>query len=431
MAFDRTDPAYPAYIRILEAELIPATGCTEPIAIAYGAAKVRQALGALPERCRVECSGNIIKNVKSVVVPNTGYLRGIEAAAAAGLVAGDPDVELQVISHVEEKDRAAIREYRDSHPIEVVPWAGDKVFYIALTAWAGADSARVVIEDFHTNITRIEKNGVCLFAREGECPGEAEGGDGPEYDLLSVERIVDFADGVDLFDVEVVLERQIRYNTAISQEGLTHDWGARIGQTLLLSQGNDVRTRSKAAAAAGSDARMSGCEMPVVIVSGSGNQGMTASLPVIEYAKELGVSREKLLRALVVSNLVTIHQKTSIGRLSAFCGAVSAGCGAAAGIAYLHGDGYEVIAHTVVNTLAILSGMVCDGAKPSCAGKIAMAVEAGLMGYEMFKHGNQFYSGEGIVKKGVDNTIRTVGRMAREGMRDTDREILDIMTENC
>ncbi len=429
--FDRTDPAYSAFIRILEAELIPATGCTEPIAIAYGAAKARQALGALPERCRVECSGNIIKNVKSVVVPNTGYLRGIEAAAAAGLVAGDPDVQLQVISHVAEKDREAIRAYRDSHPIEVVPYPGDKVFYIAVTVWAGADSARVVIEDFHTNITRIEKNGACLFALEGAC-GAEEAEEEPVYDLLSVERIIDFADHVDLFDVEVVLERQIAYNTAISQEGLTHSWGARIGQTLLEAQGNGVRVRAKAAAAAGSDARMSGCEMPVVIVSGSGNQGMTASLPVIEYAKELNVGREKLLRALVVSNLVTIHQKTSIGRLSAFCGAVSAGCGAAAGIAYLHGDGYEVIAHTVVNTLAILSGMVCDGAKPSCAGKIAMAVEAGLMGYEMYVHGkNQFHSGEGIVKKGVDNTIRTVGRMAREGMRDTDREILSIMTENC
>ena len=260
MAFDRNDPAYSAYIRILEAELIPATGCTEPIAIAYGAAKARQALGALPERCRVECSGNIIKNVKSVVVPNTGYLRGIEAAAAAGLVAGDPDVELQVISHVSEKDRSAIREYRDSHPIEVVPYPGDKVFYIALTVCSGADSARVVIEDFHTNITRIEKNGTCLFAQAGDCPEGAEGGDGPEYDLLSVERIVDFADHVDLFDVEVVLDRQIQYNTAISQEGLTHPWGARIGQTLLLAQGNDVRVRAKAAAAAGSDARMSGCE---------------------------------------------------------------------------------------------------------------------------------------------------------------------------
>ena len=432
MAFDRTDPAYGTYIRILEAELIPATGCTEPIAIAYAAAKARQALGALPDWCRVECSGNIIKNVKSVVVPNTGCLRGIEAAAAAGLVAGDPDVQLQVISHVTEKDREAIQAYRGSCPIEVVPSQGDKIFYIAVTVRAGTDSARVVIEDFHTNITRIERNGTCLFLGEEQGTDEAGTQGDPDYSLLSVERIVDFAGDVDLRDVEVLLERQIVCNTAIAREGLTHDWGARIGQTLLLAQGNDVRVRAKAAAAAGSDARMSGCEMPVVIVSGSGNQGMTASLPVIEYAGELHADRERLLRALVVSNLVTIHQKTSIGRLSAFCGAVSAGCGAAAGIAYLHGDGYEVIAHTIVNTLAILSGMVCDGAKPSCAGKIAMAVEAGLMGYEMYKHGkNQFYDGEGIVKKGVDNTIRTVGRMARDGMRETDREILDIMTENC
>ena len=432
MAFDRTDPAYRTYIRIMEAELIPATGCTEPIAIAYAAAKARQVLGVLPDRCRVECSGNIIKNVKSVVVPNTGYLRGIEAAAAAGLVAGDPDVQLQVISHVTEQDRAAIQAYRDSRPIEVASAAGDKIFYIAVAVQAGADTARVVIEDFHTNITRIEKNGVCLFLAEKKSADENRTQGEPDYTLLSVERIVDFADDVDLPDVEALLDRQIVCNSAIAQEGLTHDWGARIGQTLLLAQGNDVRVRAKAAAAAGSDARMSGCEMPVVIVSGSGNQGMTASLPVIEYAKALNAGRERLLRALVVSNLVTIHQKTSIGRLSAFCGAVSAGCGAAAGIAYLNGDGYEVIAHTIVNTLAILSGMVCDGAKPSCAGKIAMAVEAGLMGYEMYKHGkNQFYGGEGIVKKGVDNTIRTVGRMARDGMRETDREILDIMTESC
>ena len=430
-AFDRTDPVYSEYIRILAAELIPATGCTEPIAIAYGAAKVRQVLGALPESCQVEASGNIIKNVKSVVVPNTGHLRGIEAAAAAGIVAGDPDVQLQVISHVSQEDQAAIRTYLETHPVEVIPAQNGKVFFIALKVRAGQDTARVVIENFHTNITRIERNGECLFEQpEGE--EEIAHDQLLNYDLLNVQEIIDFADNVDLKDVEALLTRQIECNTAISQEGLTHPWGACIGQTLLQAQGNDVRVRAKAAAAAGSDARMSGCEMPVVIVSGSGNQGMTASLPVIEYAKELNASQEKLLRALAVSNLVTIHQKTSIGRLSAFCGAVSAGCGAAAGIAYLKGEGYDVIAHTIVNTLAILSGMVCDGAKPSCAGKIAMAVEAGLMGYEMYTHGkNQFHSGEGIVKKGVDNTIRTVGRMAREGMRDTDREILSIMTENC
>ena len=427
--FERTDPAYEEYIHILKAELIPATGCTEPIAIAYAAAKAKETLGGVPERCRVEASGNIIKNVKSVVVPNTGNLRGIEAATAAGVVAGDPDVQLQVISHVSQEDRKAILAYRESHEIEVVPSLTDKVFYIGITVWAGENSAKVVIEDYHTNITRIEKNGVCLFVAENKAQEQPEAQE-PNYDLLSVKRIIAFADNVELADVEPLIARQIEYNTAISNEGLRNSWGAQIGRTILKAQGNDVRVRARAAAAAGSDARMSGCEMPVVIVSGSGNQGMTASLPVIEYAKELQSSREQLLRALVVSNLITTHQKTSIGRLSAFCGAVSAGCGAAAGIAYLKGEEYTVIAHTIVNTLAILSGMVCDGAKPSCAGKIAMAVEAGLLGYEMYKYGgNQFMDGEGIIKKGVDNTIVTVGRMAREGMRDTDREILHIMTD--
>ncbi|MBR5390457.1 MAG: serine dehydratase subunit alpha family protein, partial [Clostridia bacterium] len=411
----------------------PATGCTEPIAIAYAAAKAREVLGVLPETCRVTASGNIIKNVKSVVVPNTGGMRGIEAAAAAGIVAGKADRQLQVIAHVDERQRERIRAYRESHRIEVAPADGDKVFFIDVCAEAAGCRACVTIETFHTNVTRIEKNGQCLFAQNCAASArEQTASDVPDYSALSVERILHFADSVDLRDVEEVIARQIEYNSAIAREGLSGRWGAQIGRTLLAMHGNDVRTRARAAAAAGSDARMSGCDMPVVIVSGSGNQGMTASLPVIEYARELQADRERLYRSLVVSNLVTIHQKTSIGRLSAFCGAVSAGCGAAAGIAYLHGDGYEVVAHTIVNTLAILSGMVCDGAKPSCAAKIAMAVEAGLMGYEMYRNGhNEFVDGEGIVKKGVDNTIRTVGRMARLGMRETDREILEIMTGNC
>lgn len=430
---ETSDPIYGEYIRILKAELIPATGCTEPIAIAYAAAKAREVLGVLPETCRVTASGNIIKNVKSVVVPNTGGMRGIEAAAAAGIVAGKADRQLQVIAHVDERQRERIRAYRESHRVEVAPADGDKVFFIDVCAEAAGCRACVTIETFHTNVTRIEKNGQCLFAQN--CAASAQeqtASDVPDYSALSVERILHFADSMDLRDVEEVIARQIEYNSAIAREGLSGRWGAQIGRTLLAMHGNDVRTRARAAAAAGSDARMSGCDMPVVIVSGSGNQGMTASLPVIEYARELQADRERLYRSLVVSNLVTIHQKTSIGRLSAFCGAVSAGCGAAAGIAYLHGDGYEVVAHTIVNTLAILSGMVCDGAKPSCAAKIAMAVEAGLMGYEMYRNGhNEFVDGEGIVKKGVDNTIRTVGRMARLGMRETDREILEIMTGNC
>lgn len=433
MSMEKYDPLYAAYIRILEAELIPATGCTEPIAIAYAAAKARAVLGTLPESCLVEASGNIIKNVKSVVVPNTGHMRGIPAAASAGIVAGDADAQLQVISRVSPEAREQIKVYCDTHTIQVVPAHNGKVFYIAITVKAGDSSARVVIEEFHTNITRIEKDGVCLFSQESAgAQAEQPNAEAPHYEWLSVEKILEFADSVDLKDVEEVLSRQIAYNSAISQEGLKNPWGAQIGRTLLKERGDDIRVRARAMAAAGSDARMSGCELPVVIVSGSGNQGMTASLPVIAYAEELKADKDLLYRSLLVSDLITIHQKTSIGRLSAFCGAVSAGCGAAAGIAYMHGYRLEVIAHTVVNTLAILSGMVCDGAKPSCAAKIAMAVEAGLLGYEMYLNGkNQFLDGEGIIKKGVDNTIVTVGRMARLGMRETDREILDIMTENC
>jgi len=428
LTLTKSDPIYAEYIRILNAELICATGCTEPIAIAYAAAKAREVLGVLPDEYSVEASGNIIKNAKSVVVPNTSGMRGIEAAAAAGIVAGNAAAELEVLSNVCESERAAIRAYRDTHAGAVIPEAGGKVFFIAVCVKSGASSARVTIEDFHTNITHIEKDGVCIYekASPASCAAAAPQ---PDYSTLDVERIVAFADCVDTEDIADVLERQIVCNSAISAEGLANPWGARIGRTLLVSRSNDTCLRAMAAAAAGSDARMSGCEMPVVIVSGSGNQGMTASLPVIECAKELGADRNRLYRALAVSDLVTIHQKTSIGRLSAFCGAVSAGCGAAAGIAYLNGNGFDVIAHTIVNTLAILSGMVCDGAKPSCAAKIAMAVEAGFLGYEMYQNGkNQFLDGEGIVKKGVDNTIRTVGRMASIGMRGTDREILDIMT---
>lgn len=431
LTLTRSDPVYAEYIKILNAELICATGCTEPIAIAYAAAKAREILGALPDEFSVEASGNIIKNAKSVVVPNTSGMRGIEAAAAAGIVAGNAAAELEVLSNVCESERAAILAYRNTHSGEVIPSAGDKVFLIAVSVKSGASSARVTIEDFHTNITHIEKDGACIFEKASPASCAAAASPRPDYGTLDVERIVAFADCVDTDDIADVLERQIACNSAISAQGLANPWGARIGRTLLVSRSNDTCVRAMAAAAAGSDARMSGCEMPVVIVSGSGNQGMTASLPVIECAKELGADKNRLYRALAVSDLVTIHQKTSIGRLSAFCGAVSAGCGAAAGIAYLNGDGFDVIAHTIVNTLAILSGMVCDGAKPSCAAKIAMAVEAGFLGYEMYHNGkNQFLDGEGIVKKGVDNTIKTVGRMASIGMRGTDREILDIMTES-
>ena len=417
-------PHYASYVEILREELIPAMGCTEPIAIALAAAKARQALGMEPEKCRVEVSGNIIKNVKAVTVPNTGGLKGIEAAAAAGVVAGRPDLELEVLSQVTPEEITAIGAFLGDREIRVLPMQGDRVFYINVTLLAEDHSACCEIVDYHTNITRIQRDEEVLFQKAG---GESETPQQTDRSVLSIEEIIRFADCLDPEDVREVLERQIAYNTAISEEGLRGGWGAEIGRTLRAVYGDDVAIRAKATAAAGSDARMSGCELPVVIVSGSGNQGMTASLPVITYARDRGASEEELLRALAVADLVTIHQKTGIGRLSAFCGAVSAGCGAAAGIAYLLGGRYDVIAHTVANTLAICAGMICDGAKPSCAAKIAAAVDAGILGYQMYMHGgHQFVGGEGIIQKGVENTIGNVGRLAREGMRKTDQEILDI-----
>ena len=417
-------PHYESYVQILREELIPAMGCTEPIAIALAAAKAREALGAQPEGCQVVVSGNIIKNVKAVTVPNTGGLKGIEAAAAAGMAAGRADLELEVLSQVTKEEIAAIQAMLESCEIQVVPAGGDRVFYILVTVEGGGHTACCEIVDYHTNIVRIQRDDEVLLEKT-ETDGEKEETD---RSVLSVEEIIRFADCLDTADVAELLDRQIAYNSAISAQGLAGGWGAEIGRTLRKVYGDDVTIRAKAAAAAGSDARMSGCEMPVVIVSGSGNQGMTASLPVIEYARDMGADEDALLRALAVADLVTIHQKTGIGRLSAFCGAVSAGCGAAAGIAYLKGGRYDIIAHTIANTLAICAGMICDGAKPSCAAKIAAAVDAGLMGYHMYVDGgHQFVGGEGIIKKGVENTIDSVGRLARQGMRRTDAEILDIM----
>ena len=418
-------PHYESYLKILEEELIPAMGCTEPIAVALAAAKAREALGMEPERCRVEVSGNIIKNVKAVTVPNTGGLKGIEASAAAGIAAGRADLGLEVLSQVTKEEIEAMRALLERCEIKVVPAQGDRVFFINVMVMAGEHYGCCEIVDFHTNIVRVQRDTEILFQAEAAAGGEKEQTD---RSVLSVEEIVAFADCLASADVEKVLGRQIAYNTAISEEGLKGGWGAEVGKTLRGLYGDDVAVRAKAAAAAGSDARMSGCELPVIIVSGSGNQGMTTSLPVIEYARDMGASDEELYRALAVANLITIHQKTGIGRLSAFCGAVSAGCGAAAGIAYLRGGRFEVIAHTVANALAICSGMICDGAKPSCAAKIASAVDAGLMGYHMYVNGgHQFVGGEGIIKKGVENTIDNVGRLARMGMRKTDEEILNIM----
>jgi len=414
-----------AYIAILQEELQLATGCTEPIAIAYCAARLKDILGTAPEKVVAEVSGNIIKNVKSVVVPNTGGLKGISAAIAAGIVAGDASKILQVISFVEPDKHTKIKEYVENVPIEVCCAETTRMLDIRLIGEAGEHKAIVHIANNHSNIVYEEIDGKVL--KEVPLVDSAED-NLQDKSVLNVETIVEFANTVDLELVKPVLDRQIQCNSAIAEEGLRGNWGANIGKVLLADFGDDIFNEAKAYAAAASDARMSGCEMPVVIVSGSGNQGITASVPVIRYAKHLGASDEQLYRALLISDLVTIHQKTGIGRLSAYCGAVSAGCGAGAGIAYLMGGDFNVIAHTIVNSLAITSGIICDGAKPSCAAKIASAVEAGVLGYRMYMNNQQFRGGDGIVAKGVENTIANVGRLAKQGMRQTDETILQIMT---
>ena len=413
-----------AYTRILREELVCAMGCTEPIAIAYAAALARETLGCLPDAVDLSVSPNIIKNVKSVVVPHTGGLKGMRAAASAGIIAGDAAAELEVLAKISPDDLPAISAFLESASFSLEPTSGEPVLDIRIRVEAAGHSAFVRIAGSHTNVVRVERDGEALVDRPVE---QAGGGEQTDRSILSIEGIVEYADTVALDDVAEVLERQISCNTAISDAGFTEHWGAGIGRVLMDAYGGTVHNRAKAAAAAGSDARMSGCELPVVINSGSGNQGITASLPVIVFAREMGVSHELLLRALVVSNLTTIHLKTGIGRLSAYCGATSAGCGAGAGICYLHGGKADEIAHTVVNAVAINSGMICDGAKPSCAAKIASAVEAGLLGWQMQVRGEEFFGGDGIVVKGVENTIEAVGRLARDGMRQTDEEIIRLM----
>ena len=416
---------YLEYVKILEEELVPAMGCTEPIAVAYCAARAAEALGARPESVDVRASASIIKNVKSVVVPNTKGRRGIEASAAAGIVSGNAGAELQVLASLSPEQIEELDAYLAAVPIAVGYSEREWVFDIQVTVKAGPHSAFCEIAGHHTNVIRLERDGEVLI----DLPFvEQVNEHATDRSLLNVDDIVEFANTVHIDDVRRVLERQIECNTAIADEGLRGDWGANIGRILLQSGGMSVQNRAKAYAAAGSDARMNGCELPVIINSGSGNQGLTASLPVIVFARELGVSHELLLRALCVSNLVTIHIKTGIGSLSAYCGATAAGCGAAAGINYLYGGQYTDIAHTVVNAIAIDSGMICDGAKASCAAKIASAVGAGLLGMYMHMHKSQFYGGDGIVVKGVENTIRNIGILASDGMRETNRTIIKMMT---
>ncbi len=422
-----TKVKYDNYVAILKSELIQALGCTEPIAVAYAAAKAANVLGRMPQRAEMWCSGNIIKNVKGVTVPNTGSLKGVNAAAIAGILSDKPDAGLEVLEGMSQENIAKIKGLLDQDFCSTHLAEGVENLYIVAKVFAGDDSVEVCIKTTHTNIVQIIKNGAVVFEKNNDTQeANEEAGD---KTLLNVKDILEFADTVNLDDIREILANQIKLNTAISEEGLWHQYGVNVGRTLLQCYGYDVKTRAAAKAAAGSDARMSGCSLPVVINSGSGNQGITVSLPVIEYAHELDVSEDKLYRALVVSNLVAIHQKTGIGRLSAYCGAVSAGCGSGAAITYLCGGNYDDVGRTITNTIANVGGIVCDGAKASCAAKIAASVDAAILAHHISFNGNAFASGDGLVKDDVEKTISSVARMGRTGMKSTDVEILKIMID--
>ena len=420
-----------SYEDILIEELQVAMGCTEPIAIAYASSIARDALGKMPETVVVRLSGNIIKNVKSVIVPSTGGMHGIESAVAAGILSGRYDKKLELLSVLGENDVEKIKYYKKNTKIILEELESPCNFDLFIKALSGDDKVKVRISDYHTNVVHVSKNDEDITSHyRNEDTEMGKSLKKADRSTLNVKDIVEFAETVDLTRIKPYLLRQIEMNLAIANEGLTNDYGATIGKILYKNGNAPLKDKLKGYAAAGSDARMSGCELPVCIISGSGNQGITASVPIVIYARENGIDEEKMLRGLLVSDLITVHQKTGIGTLSAYCGAISAGVGAGAGVCYLQGGKYREIAHTIVNAVAILSGTICDGAKASCAAKIAMAVEAGIMGCEMANANKQFYGGDGIVTKGVENTIRNVGVLAREGMSSTDKEIIKIMLGN-
>lgn len=421
---------YQNHLAVLKENLKLALGCTEPIAVAYAAAKAREVLGAAPDKMVVECSGNIIKNVNGVVVPNSGQMKGVNVAAVLGMVGGDASRQLEVLQSIQKEDieetaRLVETEFCSCHLVEGV----ENLYIRVFLETVDGHSAEVVLRDYHTNITHIEKDKtVILDQKDHVAPAQEPATAAGLPALLSISNIVEFANTVKLEDIKEIIGTQISCNSTLSAEGLKNAWGAQVGRTLLKVYGDrEVRVRARAAAAAGSDARMSGCTLPAVINSGSGNQGITVTMPVVEYARELEADEEKLYRALTLANLISIHQKKYIGSLSAYCGAVSAATGAACGIAYLQNQPITVICDTIVNSIATIGGMVCDGAKSSCAAKISVAVENALNALELAKCGLVFQPGEGIVKKNAEETIESIGRMAREGMRSTDVEILNIM----
>lgn len=418
---------YKNYLDILKQELVPALGCTEPIAIACAAAKASRLLGSFPESLEMKLSGNIIKNVKGVTVPNSGGLKGIDIAAVLGMVGGNADKALEVLEEITPEHIARAKELASRGICTYSLAENVPNLYISAKAVCGGHYAEVVIAHQHTNIIKMEKDGEVLLDRTLEAEEKTD--DTVDRSRLTVKDILDFADQVRMEDIEEVISRQIRLNTAISQEGLDNNYGAQIGKTLMHVWGKSATTRACARAAAGSDARMGGCSMPVVINSGSGNQGITVSLPVIVYAEEWEVSRDKLYRSLVVSNLIAVHQKYYIGSLSAYCGAVSAACGAGAGITYMYGGTYEQVSLTIINTLGNVGGIVCDGAKPSCAAKIASSVDAALMAFHLSIQNKSFLPGEGLIKGDVEETIKSMGYIGRVGMKTTDTEILNVMID--
>lgn len=427
---------YDTYVNILKAELTPAMGCTEPIAIAYAAAKARQLLGGLmPEKCVARCSGNIVKNVKGVTVPNSGGMRGIAVAAILGIVGGNADQTLEVLAGVTDEHRAQMKQLLEEKLCSVELVQGVSNLYVEIELTAGEHSSLVRVEDYHTNITRLVQDGKVLLEKKTE----QAAGEKLDKGLLNVRSILEFGECVNLDDVRETLERQVSMNSAISMEGLRNPYGAEVGRVLLGTRAHQeapTKLKAKAYAAAGSDARMGGCALPVVINSGSGNQGITVTMPVKVYAEAYGVDHDRFLRALAIANLIAIHQKKYIGSLSAYCGAVSAACGAGAGITWMLGSTgmmggtYEEVCNTITTTITTIGGMVCDGAKSSCAAKIATAVEAALTAYQMSTRSKHFMSGEGLVKDNVEETIASVGRMGRVGMSSTDVEILNIMLED-
>lgn len=419
---NKEDSLYSIYVQILKEELVMAMGCTEPIAISYACAKATQVLDHLPDRIVVKASGSIIKNVKSVIVPHTNGLKGIEVAAAAGALYGDAAAKLEVLSRATREQIEELPEYVQNTNITVQHIEQGHVFDLEIHVYYEQEHASVRIVDTHTNIVQIEKNWQVIF-EDKTTSLELKA----DHSALIMKQIWDFSQTVDIDDVKEILDRQITCNMAIANEGIHNSYGANIGHVILNMDSDCVKTRAKAYAAAGSDARMNGCELPVVINSGSGNQGITCCVPVVVYAKELDCTQEQLYRALVLSNLTAIYIKTGIGTLSAFCGAVSAGAAAGAGIAYLHNGTYKEIQHTIVNALAILSGTICDGAKASCAAKIASSVDAGIMGYYMYKNKQQFYAGDGIVAHSVDETIQNIGTLGSQGMLQTNDKIIEMM----